>query len=192
MRDGDVGDLLYTSITSFLLHLEACYAGLIVGRTLPFAVGKAEGHLGEFVDISLKIGAWNGFEHVVVVEPQVPRPDHSTALGDSDDGVAVLDVCGGHFEVHKSVSAAARYGEVGYNAALVGPDNLRTVGRIGTAVALRNPRVGDVLVVMVLEVGQDISAAVACFIRVGVGCAVRDSRAIDQGYLVPARSGNQV
>ena len=72
LRDGDVADLLYTSIAHFLLHLDLYTAGRTVGGTFPSGVFKTEGLVGEFIDVVLEVGAGNGVEHVLGREPQVP------------------------------------------------------------------------------------------------------------------------
>ena len=88
----------------------------------------------------------------------MPRPHHGAALRDGDDGIAVLDSRGGNIELYESIGATARDRKIGDESALIGPDHFGIVGSVGSAVALRNPRVGYVVVSMVLEVLKHISA----------------------------------
>ena len=48
----------------------------------------------------------------------------------------------------------------------------------------RNPRVGDVVIVVVLEMLEDVSTAVRGLIGTGIVCSVCDGIAINQGNLV--------
>ena len=154
LRDVDVGEFFRAFVGYFLLHLETCYTRLIISRTNPFAISKTEGLLGELVDLVLKIRAWNSFEHVVVIEPQVPGPNHGTTLSGSNDGVAVFNLILRYMKLYEFPVCRNDNTADFHNTALVSPDNLGTIGRISTTIGLRNPRVGDVLPGVVFEMTQ--------------------------------------
>ena len=88
-------------------------------------------------------------------KPQVPRPDHRSAFGDGDDGVAVLDTCSGYFELNKGITAGIVYNRGAaelHKACFICPNHLGTVyTAVCSAVGLLYPRVGDVLVVVVFK-----------------------------------------
>ena len=100
LRNSDVGRLFHAAIGNGLLHLHPDLAGSGIGRNTPSGVFPAKRLLCELVFMALKVCASDGVERIVMNKPQMPRPNDCTELGNSNDGVAVLDFIGRHFELH--------------------------------------------------------------------------------------------
>ena len=190
--DGEHAGLLAPSLSVRLLNLHLDAAGRGIGGAVPNSVLEAERFVGELVDLVLEVRAGGGVEHVLWGEPQMPGSYHGAALGDGDDGIAVLDGRGGDLELHEGIGAAARHGEASHETTLICPHQLGTIRSVGTAARLRDPRVGDVLSGVVLEMLEDISTAVRGLVRTWIVAAVLDGVAIDQWDAVVAGRGDDV
>ena len=101
LRDGDIAVLLAGSLPGFLLHFDLDNPRLVIRSSIPLENDEAERLLGELVNLILIIGASDGVQHILVVEPQVPRPNHGIALAHGDDGVASPNLVLRYVELHE-------------------------------------------------------------------------------------------
>ena len=134
LRNRDVARLFVAGLAHFLLHPGLDGAGLLVGGFQPLAPGKADGMLGKCINDVVIVGYRNGIQCVVVIEPQMPAPQNlPRGVFNANDGIAVLDLVGGHVEVEPGVLAAARHLKAGglHDAALVAPDDVGLRGGVG-------------------------------------------------------------
>ena len=158
LRDVDISKLFLTIVGDSLFHLHASHARLVEGRRIPSHIGKTKRKFGEVIGNARFINYRNRVEGIILGEPQVPRPYNRSAFRDSNDGVTVLNLVLRHMELYKLFVGRKRKTARFYNAALVCPNNLCSIGHIRASIALRNPRISDILTCMILEVFQDIRA----------------------------------
>lgn len=72
LRDVDIAKLLDTAVGRELLYLDASYARLGVSTCFPLAVSEAECLFRKAVGFVLEVDHWDGVQHIVMVEPQMP------------------------------------------------------------------------------------------------------------------------
>ena len=185
------------SLTVGLYHLYFDATWRSVAGAAPSSIFHAEWLLGKIISFVLIVPAGSGVEDIIVDKPQMPRPHHRATFCHSNHSIAILDGCCGHFELYEGIGAATCHGKVGYKSTFIAPNKFGSVGCIHASIALRNPRVGDVLVVVVFEMTQ-YKAFVRCAgrcladIGIGIGCAACDGVAIDQGDFIVARVGDDI
>ena len=109
LRNGDVGRLFHAAVGNGLLYLHPDIAGSGIGSNIPNGVFPAKRLVGEFIDLVLEVCAGHSAQHVLWGKPQMPRPNDSPILHHSDDGIAVRDFIGRHFELHEGIGTAACY-----------------------------------------------------------------------------------
>ena len=147
------------------------------------------------------IRAGDSIEGIFMGKPQMPRPYYCAILHHGDNGIAILNVRCGYFELHEGIIVGIVH-NLGctklHKPGFIRPNHLGIVHTIvGPSIGPLNPWVGDVLIVMIFEMLQhisDVGVAQIAFIGIGlrIWCPILDGVAIHQRYLIKSRMGDDI